>query len=109
MLKNIKAQSLMEYTIVIGIIITVMFAMSAQIKRGTQGMIKVVADQIGNQKNADQKFVEEDGFMREAHLTTKAQTEQTTRDKDGRVTYYFNDRTETETYTASSLGFMEEQ
>ena len=42
-----KGQSILEYTIVLGVIVIVMSAMGPMIKRGTQSLIKVVADQVG--------------------------------------------------------------
>ena len=51
-----RGQSIIEYTLMIGIVSLVMFFMGTGIKRGMQSLIKVTADQVGNQQNADQDF-----------------------------------------------------
>jgi len=48
------AQTFVEYTLVLGLIAAIFMAMSPMIKRASQGMVKVVADQIGAQENAEQ-------------------------------------------------------
>lgn len=50
------AQMFVEYAIVCGIVVMILISMNVLIKRGIQGMVKSVADQIGNQANADQSF-----------------------------------------------------
>jgi len=64
--RNQKAQIFLEYLLVIGAVVMIMFAMSMLIKRGTQGMIKVVADQIGDQINAEQNF-DDGGFLESSY------------------------------------------
>ena len=46
----------MEYTIIVGIVAVVLSYMGTGIKRGVQSLVKVTADQVGNQQNADQDF-----------------------------------------------------
>lgn len=48
-----RGQTFVEYTLMIGIAIAVMLAVAPMIKRGTQGMVKVVADELGVQQNAE--------------------------------------------------------
>ena len=48
------AQTFVEYTLVLGVIAGVFIAMSPMVKRASQGMVKVVADKIGAQENAEQ-------------------------------------------------------
>ena len=49
-----QAQTIVEYTLLIGITIAILLAVTPMIKRGTQGMVKVVADELGTQQNAEQ-------------------------------------------------------
>ena len=56
---NRRGQSLLEYTILIGIVTISLFYMGTGIKRGLQSLVKVSADQIGNQQNADQDVNDE--------------------------------------------------
>lgn len=51
MLKNKKAQSTLEYAIVIAIIVAGLLAMSQYIKRGYMGKLKTGADELGDQFN----------------------------------------------------------
>jgi hypothetical protein len=65
-MKNIKAQSTLEYIILIGIVSVTLYYMGTAIKRGAQGMVKVTADQIGSQKDAEQSFDSKTGFLVES-------------------------------------------
>ena len=48
------AQTFVEYTLMLGVIAGVFIAMSPMVKRASQGMVKVVADKVGAQENAEQ-------------------------------------------------------
>lgn len=57
-------QTIVEYTMIIGIVTVVLFYMGTSIKRGVQSLIKVTADQVGNQQNSDQDFNDDQqGYM----------------------------------------------
>jgi Flp pilus assembly pilin Flp len=59
-----RGQSIIEYTMIIGIITMVLFYMGTGIKRGVQSLVKVTADQVGNQQNSDQDFNDtQSGYM----------------------------------------------
>jgi len=49
-----RAQTFMEYTLLIGVVVAIGSAMTPLLQRGVQAMVKGVADQIGNQINADE-------------------------------------------------------
>jgi hypothetical protein len=100
-----KAQSILEYTIVIGAIVLIMFAMSAMIKRGTQGMIKVVADQLGNQQNSDQPFETGGAHLENSYASTRAITDKTRSEFLGDIDYIYQDSVFTRENTTISLGF----
>ncbi len=53
-------QTIIEYIVLIGIITVALFYMGPLFKRGVQTLVKVTSDQIGNQQNADQDFVNAD-------------------------------------------------
>lgn len=44
-----KAQSLLEYTLILGVVAVALVGMQVYFKRGVQSMVKVVADDFGNQ------------------------------------------------------------
>ena len=103
-----KGQSILEYTILLGVIVLVMFAMGPMLKRGTQSLIKVVADQVGVQQNAEQKF-DDTGYLESSYAATSGFTDKQTRDLVGTITYFFNDETVTTSNALINLGFTEEQ
>jgi len=48
-----NSQSIIEYVLVIGVVMAVLIGMQAYMKRGIQGVIKTVADQVGQQSKAE--------------------------------------------------------
>jgi len=48
-----KGQSILEYAIVLSVIIFALSAMSLYFRRGIQAVVKVAADEAGNQKDAE--------------------------------------------------------
>ena len=57
------AQTTIEYITLIIILTTVLYTMSPLMKRTIQSVIKISADQIGNQYEADQNFNSDVGYM----------------------------------------------
>ena len=53
---NTSGQTVLEYVLLIGIITLALVFMSTDFKRGIQSVVKVTADQVGIQANADQDF-----------------------------------------------------
>src|SRR5580658_151514 len=63
-MRNPRGQSILEYTIIVGIVTVVLYYMGTSIKRGMQSLVKVTADQVGNQANSDQDFTDyQQGYM----------------------------------------------
>ncbi|MCK5580877.1 MAG: hypothetical protein KAJ18_06350 [Candidatus Omnitrophica bacterium] len=54
MKKKRQAQTFLEYTLLIGVLTGVIVAMTPLLRRGTQAMVKLVADQLGTQQGAEQ-------------------------------------------------------
>ena len=103
--RNQKAQIFLEYVIVIGSVILVIFAMSTLVKRGTQGMIKVVADQIGNQAEADQDF--DKGYLESSYTLSRTNSTKRKTEFAGNTTYTFRATTVTSTNVLIDMGFTE--
>lgn len=103
-----KGQSILEYTILLGAVVLIMFAMGPMIKRGTQSLIKVVADQVGTQQNAEQTF-DERGHLESSFTSTRGSADKQTMDLLGTTTYVFDDATTTTSNALINLGFTEEQ
>lgn len=103
-----KGQSILEYTIVLGVIVIIMSAMGPMIKRGTQSLIKVVADQVGVQQNAEQKF-DETGHLEASYMSTRGSMDKQTLDSIGITGYIFNDLTTTQSNALMNLGYTEKR
>ena len=101
-----KAQVFLEYTIIISVVILVLTAMSTLIKRGTQGMIKVVADQIGTQINSEQNFNE--GYLDSSYTTVSATADKVTQEFVGDTSYIYGDITSMHSVAIINLGFTED-
>ena len=103
-----KGQTILEYTILLGVIVLIMFAMGPMIKRGTQSLIKVVADQVGTQQNAEQSF-DDRGHLESSYTSARGSADKQTMDLLGTTTYVFDDTTDTASNALINLGFTEEQ
>lgn len=106
-LDNQKAQSFLEYTMVIGVIVLILFAMGPMMKRGIQSLIKAVADEVGIQQGAEQRF-DERGHLEASYVSTRASIDKQTQDLSGMTVYIYNDITRTASTTLTNLGFTEE-
>ncbi len=53
-----SGQTVVEYIVLIGIITAALIVMGPLFKRGVQSLVKVTSDQIGDQQNADQDFLD---------------------------------------------------
>lgn len=119
-LNNKRAQSLVEYTIVLGIVVGIITAMQAMVQRGAQGMIKIVADQVGAQRNAEQlsfrdsnssAVLDEErrgGALDHSYTTVRSSTNKERQDFLGTTSYLFSDVVETTTTAQVNLGFTEQ-
>lgn len=101
-----RGQSVLEYTILLGVVVLVMFAMGPMLKRGTQSLIKVVADQVGVQQNAEQKF-DESGHLESSYTATRGSMDKQIQDLAGTISYVFNDVSVTTSNALINLGFTE--
>ena len=103
----LAGQVFMEYTIIIGIVTLVLFAMNTMVKRSLQGMIKTVADQIGSQENSEQRF-DESGHLESAITSTRATFNKTIDELVGDIIYIYDDVTLTNGQTVLNMGFTTE-
>lgn len=101
------AQSLVEYSVVLGIVALVLMTMRVTFQRGLQGMIKTVADQIGVQNNAEQLVTTETGRMMYSNTNSQSAFEKNERDFMGERSFTYNDRTDAKTESLTNLGLVE--
>lgn len=99
-----SGQSIIEYSLILSIVLLVILAMSPAIKRSTQGMIKVVADQVGVQQNGDQVFDRQTGHLIEVVTTTRATLQKQTQDTLGVFNYTYGDVTFVDSTSLVNLG-----
>ena len=100
-----RAQTILEYTIVIGLIVVVLITMGPYLQRLIQGSIKLTADQIGFQENADQDFSV--GFLEASHTSVNTVSNKTTTEERGTTTYLYDDATHMTSNAQVDLGFIE--
>jgi len=105
---NTKAQSLIEYAIVIGIISIVLMAMGPMIQRGIQSMVRMTADQIGNQQCSEQPF-DDTGHTEFSRTDSNVGLYDRTQELFGERTYGYGGFVQTKTITIANLGFSESQ
>lgn len=54
MRQNLKAQSILEYVVLAGIVSAALLAMSLYFRRSVQAMIKLASDEVGRQEEAEE-------------------------------------------------------
>jgi len=102
-----KAQNVIEYIMLLTLVTAVVMAMGPICKRFTQGMIRLVADQVGNQKAADQQNMD-DGFLSNAFTATRMTSQGVREDLLGNTTYYPFSQMVLDSIQYSNLGLSEE-
>jgi Flp pilus assembly pilin Flp len=109
-----RGQTILEYTIIVGIVSVVLFYMGTGVKRGVQSLVKVTADQVGNQQNSDQDFNDAQGYLQQSNSATqqysnKQITELGYIPASGNAVYgtsiLTNEYTETQTNSITNGGF----
>lgn len=103
---NYRAQSMMEYVTLVAVAVSVLIAMSAYLRRGVQGMVRTVADQVGDQQGAEQKL-DDSGHLINAVTVTRSTMDKNTRERVGTVNYIFSDVTQTFSTSTVNAGFQE--
>lgn len=96
----------MEYLVTISVATFVLVVMFPAIKRGVQSVIKVTADQVGMQEEADQDFSE--GFMIESTTNAVSDVDNIVRERGYTVIRSYDEAGQQSTHTESYLGFSEE-
>ena len=114
-----RGQSILEYIIIVGIVTVVLYYMGTGIKRGVQSLVKVTADQVGNQQNSDQDFNDtQQGYMVASNSATqesknKQVTEAGWIPASGNAAYVtntsFNEASYTMSNTITNGGFTQTQ
>jgi len=99
--KNQRAQTFIEYALMMGIVILVMMGMRTLITRGGNSMIKLVVDQIGEQKTAEQDF--NGSFIQDQFESTTTFSEKKVIENRGNFRYEINEISDREKSLAYNM------
>lgn len=102
---NSFAQSMLEYMIIIGVVTVVLVALGPLFKRGIQAVVRLVADQLQTQANAEQKVTETSGYLVNQYSSSNATREKIRTDNLGDIQYDYNDQDMTLSNSVANLGF----
>lgn len=112
-----RGQSILEYAIIVGIVTVVLYYMGTGIKRGVQSLVKITADQVGNQQNSDQDFKDtQQGYLQASNsVTNESKNKQVTEigyiPQSGNAVYVtnisVNESTDMETNSITNGGFTQ--
>lgn len=109
-----RAQTILEYTLLITVFTMAVIAMLPRIKRSSQSMIKTAADQLGTQEGSEQTFNDiEVGYLAGTNSWTNSSLDNYRHDcaRTGcqrGIVQEFNERTDTKTKSKSIGAWSEE-
>ncbi len=120
------AQSILDFALLFGIVVSLLVVIGPYIRRGIQGMVRTVADQIGDQQGAEQhvgkgtrgfvsqlnpglQFINTDseGLLVSSHTAAQAKSEKDTSVFDALFTYGISDAVSTQSNALINLGLTE--
>lgn len=108
-LQNSKGQTLVEYSLLVGIVIAFLLTMTPMVKRSAQGMVRVIADEVGYQRNAEQRS---DVGLVNSEIRTRLDKQQQKREwyigQVHSVQTSYGETTTVGTTTRSNLGIISE-
>ena len=94
-----------EYVMVIGLAAAVFFAMSPLFKRAIQSIVKLTADQIAPQQNAEQRITPLSGYLIENYSSVGYAHSKNTVENIGDINYIVDDVDATISNSKVNLGF----
>ena len=100
-----RAQSLLEYVIVIGLVTAVFFAIAPLFKRGIQSVVRLASDQLAIQQNAEQKATSMSGYLVENYSASRTTNDKQTLQRPRSTNYVYGDSESTYTNSLVNLGF----
>ena len=106
-MKNKKAQSLVEYALIAGIIAIVLATMGAGFKRTIQKIVKSTADAIGFQSESEQAFNPDDGFLNSAETDVNATVDTFIDETQGSYSSVVEETIKVRTTALTNMGFTE--
>ena len=101
-----KAQTVLEYTFLLGVIFAIGVVMSTMVKRTAQAMVKMMSDQVGVQEDAEQ-IGGKRGIMINSTMQTQLSASKTKEEDMGEITYSIMRGQVARSETYGNLGFSE--
>lgn len=68
LIKIRKAQSTLEYALLIGVVVGALLAMQTYLKRSIQGRMQIIGDQMGDQYDPDGTYRQENMLVKNARI-----------------------------------------
>ena len=102
-----KGQTIVEYIIIIGIAVTVLYAMGPAFKRGVQSLIKATSDQMAAQQNAEQDFSPGSSYLVLSNSHAQTNNQRSLREFLYTTATAVNETTTSNTQTATNMGFSQ--
>jgi len=99
-------QTFIEYTILISVVLILLFMISPMMRRTTQSLVRLVADQIGNQADADQSGGEA-GYMESVYMHSRTDRQKTVSERMGSLQTDYLDLDELTSNQVTNLGYTE--
>lgn len=107
-MKKSCAQAIIEYILLLSVITAAIVYMYPLVKRSTQSLIKVTADQIAEQQNAEQDFNSSTGYTVGANYMTYSGGENIRQHRESKTGYGVSQWSKAYTNVFSNQGFTEE-
>ncbi len=100
-----KGQTIIEYVILMSIVVMVLYAMGPAFKRGVQGVVKVTADQLRPQQEAEQDFSPDQGHLASMDTHSRTNNQRATQQTNYMSSVSVNEMTASTTVTQTNMGF----
>ncbi len=107
--KNLHAQGVLEYVLLIGIVVIALLAMTQAIKRGAQSLIKEGADQLAVQQNGEQSFSNTTGYLDVQNAISSEDKQKQVVERVGIINYIQDDASYSLMNSITNSGFTREQ
>ena len=102
-----KGQTIVEYVVIIGVVITALYAMGPALKRSMQTVVKASADQLGVQNAADQDFSPDGSHLGAARTGFRVSSNRSVAETGGVTTTTALETTVVNSMSSTTLGFSQ--
>jgi hypothetical protein len=99
----------MEYTILLSVLVVALMVMYPMVKRSTQALIGIVSDQIGDQRNAEQRYTSNDTYMLGYDTQASSRSQTDIYDQYGVVKHVYQDLQKTATTSRTNMAFTAQE